>query len=182
MKGCLWVQASLWISQISLLQELWWICIQLSHLWNNVSSEQSWPLHDVESDGNLCWCALFNHGIWDPWPTWLQKYCQLKEEWNQLVHLKIFKYLSKPQNLLCVVESTGTDCLHDLQEIAFDPILMRWHEVDTPFSLSPSKSESKYPSSLKSSTLEYLSLISWVPFKYLRTLYATFQCPSQGFC
>ena len=81
-----------------------------------------------------------------------------------------------------VVESAGTDCLRDLHEIAADPRLMVYPEVDTPVSLSPSKSESDYPISLKSSTLEYLSPTSWVPFKYIRTLFAAEQCPSQGLC
>src|SRR5713226_8923213 len=56
-----------------------------------------------------------------------------------------------------VVESTGTDCFRDLHETTADPRLIVYPEVDTPVSLSPSKSESEYPISLKSSTLEYLS-------------------------
>src|SRR6266849_1110049 len=56
-----------------------------------------------------------------------------------------------------VVESARTDCLRDLHETAADPRLIVYPEVDTPVSLSPSKSESEYPISLKSSTLEYLS-------------------------
>ena len=56
-----------------------------------------------------------------------------------------------------VVESARTDYLHDLHETAADPRLIVYLEVDTPVTLSPSKSESEYPISLKSSTLEYLS-------------------------
>lgn len=41
-----------------------------------------------------------------------------------------------------VVESTRTDCLRDLQEIAPNPRLIAYPEVDTLVSLSPSKSES----------------------------------------
>ena len=55
-----------------------------------------------------------------------------------------------------VVESAGTDCLRDLQETAPDPRLIVYPEVDTPVSLSPSKSESEYPIKLKSSTCVYL--------------------------
>ena len=55
-----------------------------------------------------------------------------------------------------VVESAGTECLRDLHETAADPRIIVYTEVDTPVSLSPSKSESEYPIILKSSTLEYL--------------------------
>ena len=55
-----------------------------------------------------------------------------------------------------VVESAGTDCLHDLQETAPNQRLIAYPEVDTPVSLSPSKSESEYPIKLKSSTCVYL--------------------------
>src|ERR1700728_3884390 len=44
-----------------------------------------------------------------------------------------------------VVESAVTDCLRDLQEIAPDPRVIAYLQVDTPVSLSPSKSESEYP-------------------------------------
>ena len=80
-----------------------------------------------------------------------------------------------------VVESARTNYLRDLHETAVDPRLIVYPEFDTPVSLSPSKYESEYPISLKSSTLEYLSPTSWVPFKYLRTLFAADQCPSQGY-
>ena len=56
-----------------------------------------------------------------------------------------------------VVESIENDCLCDLQEIVVDPRLIVYPEVDTPVSLSPSKSESMYPMTFKSSTLVYLS-------------------------
>jgi hypothetical protein len=56
-----------------------------------------------------------------------------------------------------VVESIGTECLHDLQEMIVDPRLMRYLQVDTPFSLSPTKSKLQYLIMLNSSTLEYLS-------------------------
>ena len=59
-----------------------------------------------------------------------------------------------------IVESSRTDYLCDLHEIAADPRLIVYPEFDTPVSLSPSKSESEYPISLKSSTLEYLSPMS----------------------
>jgi len=42
-----------------------------------------------------------------------------------------------------VVESAGTDYLHDLQEIAPNPKLIEYPEVDTPVSLPPSKSKSR---------------------------------------
>ena len=74
------------------------------------------------------------------------------------------------------------DYFHDLQEIIANPRLMAYPEVETPFSLSPSKSEFVYPINLKSPTLEYLSPNSYVRFKYLRTLFAAFQCSSHGFC
>lgn len=56
-----------------------------------------------------------------------------------------------------VVESIGTDCLHDLQETTIDPILVRYPEVDTPFSLPPSKSKLECAIRLNSSILVYLS-------------------------
>ena len=54
-------------------------------------------------------------------------------------------------------KSTRIDYLRDLQEIVVDPRLIVYPGVDTPVSLSPSKSESVYPISLRSSTLVYLS-------------------------
>ena len=45
--------------------------------------------------------------------------------------------------LASVVESTGTDCLCDLQLMAVDPTFIEYPEVETPFYLSPSKSESE---------------------------------------
>ena len=59
-----------------------------------------------------------------------------------------------------VVESARTDYLRDLHETAADPRLIVYPEVDSHVFLSPSKSESEYPISLKSSTLEYLSPIT----------------------
>ena len=81
--------------------------------------------------------------------------------------LQIFKYL--PEHTISfvasaaatysasVVESAGTNYLRDLHETTADPRLIVYPEVDTSIFLSPSKSESEYPISLKSSTLEYLS-------------------------
>ena len=80
-----------------------------------------------------------------------------------------------------VMEFVGKNRLCDLQEIVVDPRLTRYPEVDTPFYLFPSKSKSIFPTNLNSSTLEYLSPKSWVPFKYLRILFPTYQCPSQDF-
>ena len=55
-----------------------------------------------------------------------------------------------------VVESAGTNYLHDLQETSPEPRLIEYPEVDTPISLSPSKFESEYLIKLKSSTCVYL--------------------------
>jgi hypothetical protein len=60
-----------------------------------------------------------------------------------------------------IVESSRMDYLHDFQDIVVDPRLVRYPKVGTPFSLSPSNSESVCLTSLKfASTLEYLSPMS----------------------
>src|SRR5712692_2820169 len=71
-----------------------------------------------------------------------------------------------------VVESARTNCLCDLHETAADPRLIVYPEVDTPVSLSPSKYESEYPISLKSSSLEYLSPMSLLLLMYIIILFA----------
>src|SRR5882762_4773336 len=73
-----------------------------------------------------------------------------------LSHTISFVALAAATYSASVVEFAGTDYLRDLHETVADPRLIVYPEVDTPVSLSPSKSESEYPISLKSSTLEYL--------------------------
>ena len=54
-----------------------------------------------------------------------------------------------------VVESDGTNYLLDLHETTLDPRLMVYPEVDTPVSLSPSKSESEHMIKMKSPGYAY---------------------------
>lgn len=188
MKGCLWVQTSLWTFQTFHFQAFWWryfSFVKQCLKWIVLASTWYW----------IRWYFVLTFFVWS-WNLGILANLITKVfSTRRGVEFTYFSYKYSsivPSHTIFFVKLCFYHILPlswnvleldvcNLQETITDPRITRYPKFDTPFSLSPSKSKSKYSLRLKSSTLEYLSSKSWVPFKYFIILFAVEDYPFTRF-